>query len=226
MKYLFAFSILAILFLSNCKNKTAEDEQASSGTVEESTEKLDTVLSGNDIGVLNQLRFSRFAQSQDQRVEWSDFRMVTSSHDDSLHVSAFQPDSSYYKEYGRFLKYSPDSSFFVDLDSYNIDFHKNKKGELVPIEVGPDTEVSVVDIAQKEKTRLVFLGPGNGVEDAGWIDNNTIVLLGYHEKDTSKLKTAVLWRYHIPTKTFYVYESPDNSLAQGLLEWRRERLRR
>jgi hypothetical protein len=151
--------------------------------------------------------------------------MVTSSQEDSLQVSAFQPDSSYYKEYGRFLKYSPDSSMFVDLDSYNIDFQKNRKGQLVPIEVGPDTEVSLIDVAQKEKTRLVFLGPGNGVEDAGWIDNNSVVLLGYHEKDTSKIKTAVLWRYHVPTKTFYVYESPDNSVAQGLLEWRRERFR-
>ncbi len=225
MKYLSVLSIIAILFLSNCKDKSEEEEQAGPATNEESTERLDTVFSANDIGVLNQLRFSRFARSQNQRVEWSEFRMVTSSQEDSLQVSAFQPDSSYYKEYGRFLKYSPDSSMFVDLDSYNIDFQKNRKGQLVPIEVGPDTEVSLIDVAQKEKTRLVFLGPGNGVEDAGWIDNNSVVLLGYHEKDTSKIKTAVLWRYHVPTKTFYVYESPDNSVAQGLLEWRRERFR-
>ncbi len=225
MKYLSVLSILVLLFLSNCKNKSEEEEQAGGATIEESTEKLDTVLSANDINVLNQLQFSKFAHSQNQRVEWSDFRMVTSSHEDSLHVSSFQPDSLYYKEYGRFLKYSPDSSMFVDLDSYNIDFQRNRKGQLVPIEVGPDTEVSLVDKTQKEKTRLVFLGPGNGVEDAGWIDNNSVVLVGYHEKDTSKTKTAVLWRYHVPTKTFYVYESPDYSVAQGLLEWRRERLR-
>jgi len=225
MKYLSVLSILAILFLSNCKNKTAEDEQASPSTIEESTEKLDTVLSGNDITVLNQLKFSRYAVSQNQPVEWSDFRMVMSSHDDSLHVSAFQPDSSYYKEYGRLLKYSPDSSMFIDIDSYNIGFQKNRNGKLVPIEIGPDTEVSLVDVGEKEKTRLVFLGPGNGIEDAGWIDNNSAVLVGYHEKDTTKLKTAIIWRYHIPTKSFYVYESSDTLMPRRLLNWRRERLR-
>lgn len=224
MRYLSILTIVAIFFLGSCKNDSAEDEAAGPATIEESTERLDTVLSGNDLGVLNQLSFSRYASARNNPIKWADFRMVTSLHD-SLHASSFQPDSSYYRKYGRFLKYSPDSSMFIDLDSYNVDFQQNRKGEEVPVEIGPDTEVSLVDVAQKEKTRLLFLGPGNGVEDAGWIDNNSAVLIGYHEKDTSKLKTAVIWRYHLPTKTFYVYESADTSIPRQLLNWRKERFR-
>lgn len=217
MKYLFSLIILAFL-LSNCKNNS-EDEQAAVAT-EDSTERLDTFFSANDIAQLNEFRFSKFSD-----VDWSKFHMVTSSHDDSLMVTPFQPDSSYYRNFGRMLRYSPDSSMFIDLDSYNIEFQKNSSGKKVVLEQGPDTEVSLVNIPEKERTRLVFFGPGNGVEDAGWFDNQTAVLVGYHEKDTTKSKKAVVWRYHVPTKTFHVYESADTSITGQMLRWRKERLK-
>jgi hypothetical protein len=225
MKYLFVISIFAFLFFCHCKDDTAEDQQESSGTQEDSTESLDTVFSAKDISFLGQLKFSKYATSQRAPVDWSKFRMVTSSQDDPLLVSKFQPDSSYYERYGWMLRYSPDSSMFIDLDSYNIEFQKNRKGQLIAFENGPDTEVSLVNLENKEKTRLVFLGPGNGVEDAGWIDNNNAILVGYHEKDTTKSKKTVIWRYHVPTKTFHVYESSDTTIAARLLNWRRQRFR-
>jgi hypothetical protein len=135
-------------------------------------------------------------------------------------VSAFAPDKSYFSNYGRLLKYSPDSTMFVDLDSYNIEFHNNER----PIEKGPDTEVSMVDLVNKQRTRLIFLGPGNGVEEAGWIDVDNVLLIGYREADTSRTKIPVIWRYHVPTKSFHVYESTNPAIAALLIKWRRERL--
>jgi hypothetical protein len=85
--------------------------------------------------------------------------------------------------------------------------------------------VSLIDLEEKEKKRLVFLGPGNSVEEAAWIDNYNFLLIGYHASDTAKVKTAVIWRYHIPTKTFHVYESSDSSITTGLTSWRKERFR-
>jgi len=225
MKYLAFLGILAVVFFSNCKSSSDDDQQAGRMATEDSAESLDTVFSRPDITYLGQLSVSKYAISKGTPIDWGQFAMVTSSQDDSLLTSAFQPDTSYYRTYGRFLRYSPDSSMFIDLDSYNVDFQKNKDGRLYPIEHGPDTEVSLVDLARKQRTRLVFLGPGNGVEDGGWIDNNSVVLIGYHEQDTSKLKKAVVWRYHVPTKTFHVYESPDASIVGQLLNWRKERFR-
>ena len=220
MKYLLSLLVVALLF-SNCQSDSKEEEETAPVATEESTERLDTVFSAADIGRLNQLRFSQFSQGQNP-VDWSKFRMVTSTHD-SLLVTAFQPDSSYYRLYGRMLKFSPDSTMFVDLDSYNIEFQKNSSGKQVPVGKGPDTEVSLVSLPEKKKTRLVFLGPGNGVEDGGWIDNQTVMLVGYHETDTTKLKKAVIWRYHVPTKTFHIYESADTSIPAQLLRWRKAR---
>lgn len=225
MRYLTFVIVVVTLFISSCKNNGDDDQQAAPVTTEEPTERLDTVFSGADLNYLDQLRASKYAAAQNTPIDWSKFRMVTSSHEDSLVTSPFQPDTAYYRMYGRLLRYSPDSSMFIDLDSYNVDFQKNRKGEIYPIEHGPDTEVSLVDLENKRRTRLVFLGPGNGVEDGGWIDSNSVVLVGYHEKDTSKLKKAVIWRYHVPTKTFHVYEAADTSIVGQLLRWRKERFR-
>ena len=224
MKYLTFISILAALFFSDCKSNPDEDQQAVAAGGE-TTERLDTVFSQRDIAYLSQLKASTYAIAQHAPIVWSKFTMVASSQDDSLVTSPFRPDSSFYRTYGRLLKYSPDSSMFIDMDSYNIDFQKNKSGRLYPIEHGPDTEVSLVDLEKKQRTRLVFLGPGNGVEDGGWIDSNSVVLIGYYEKDTSKIKKAVIWRYHVPTRSFHVYESPDTSIVGKLLSWRKERIR-
>jgi hypothetical protein len=222
MKYLPVYIIVLVLFLWACKNKDSEGQQSVSS--EDSMERLDTLFSQKDITVLDQLKFSKYAGSNRGPVDWRKFRMVTSSQEDSLIVSAFEPDKLYYEEYGRLLKYSPDSSLFVDIDSYNIEIQKDKSGRLIPIEKGPDTEVSLINLGNNEKTQLLFIGPGNGVEEAVWIDNNNLLLIGYHETG-AKLKTPTIWRYHVPTKTFHIYESSDHSIAAQLANWRKERFR-
>ena len=94
MKYLSAIFILA-LFLGSCKDDTAGDQQADVIT-EDSTERLDTVFSQADVNYLNQLKFSGYAQSQNAAVNWNSFRMVTSSHNDSLIVTKFQPNKAFW----------------------------------------------------------------------------------------------------------------------------------
>ena len=60
-----------------------------------------------------------------------------------------------------------------------------------------------------KKTRLLFVGPAASVEDGGWIDNNNIVLLGMEERKNDGMKVPVIWKYHLPTKSFYLYEYPE-----------------
>jgi len=225
MKYFLALFFAGVFFLSACKDESSDEPQAIPVTTEESIEKLDTVFSAKSVELLNQLAFSKYARTQSAPVDWTTFRMVTSSHDDSMLLSQFVSDTAFYKKYGKLLKYSPDSSMFIDLDSYNIDFHHNSQGQLSPIEKGPDTEISLVELADNERTRLLFLGPGNSVEEATWINNEDLLLIGYHASDTTNQRTPVIWRYHIPTKTFYIYESDDKTIGGQLVNWRKERFR-
>jgi hypothetical protein len=224
MKNISIILFLALAFWS-CKNDASEESQSELPSSTDTVERLDTIFSSENIAFLNQLDFSKYARSESSAIDWNRFRMVTSTHEESPMVTPFTPDRLFYQHYGKLLKYSPDSSMFIDIDSYNIELQKNKKGDLVPIENGPDTEVNLVDVEKKQKTRLIFLGPGNGVEEAGWIDNQTAILIGYRETDTTKTKNAVIWRYHVPTKTFHVYETANPNVAALLINWRKERLR-
>jgi len=214
--------LFAILVLSSCKNRS-EEQRSIPVILEDSSEKLDTVFSQKDITSLNQLKLSQYASAQNSPIDWSTFSMVTSFEEDSLLRTAFKPDKLFYEQYGQLLKYSPDSTMFIDLDSYNIEVQQNKMGQSIIMEKGPDTEVSLVQLESKERTRLAFLGPGNGVEEALWVDNNNVLLIGYNEIDTTKLKKAFIWRYHIPTKLFHVYESSDSRVGGQLTNWRKQR---
>lgn len=227
MKYFLYTCIAVVLIVVSCKDNTKTAPQTVTPPGEDSvTETVDTLLSAEAIQSFRTSGFSDYAKKKAAGFDWSKFRMVSSWQEDSMLVAPFTPDKDYYTSYGPFLKYSPDSSLFIDLDSYNIDITKDSKGRLVGHEIGPDCEVSLVDVDDKTKTRLVFLGPGGSIEDATWLDNSTLVLMGVQENEKGA-KAATLWRFHIPTKTYYLYEIPDTTVAGPLMGyWRTERLKK
>jgi hypothetical protein len=227
MKYLIHSCIVAVLIFVSCKDKAPQEPPANTENREDSgaMENIDTLLSAETIQSFSTSGFSGYAKEKSPGFDWSKFRMTATWQEDSALVTPFHPDKAFYASYGPFLKYSPDSSMFIDLDSYNIEIRKDSKGRYIGSELGPDCEVSLVDIEGGKKTRLVFLGPGGSIEDGIWLDNQTLVLMGVQDNGEGG-KTASLWRYHVPTHTFYLYEIPDTAVAAPLIGyWRKERLK-
>lgn len=226
MKYLIYTCIATLLIAVSCKDDPKKEPQAPEAPQEDSVvETLDTLLSAETVQSFSTTAFSDYAKKKVSGFDWNKFRMTSSWQDDSLLVSPFQPEKDFYTSYGPFLKYSPDSSRFIDLDSYNIDIKKDAKGRFIGNGIGPDYEVSLVDVKDGTKTRLVFMGPGGSIEDALWLDNQTLVLMGVQENEKGG-KMPTLWRFHLPTKTFYLYEIPDTTLAGSLMGyWKTERLK-
>ena len=226
MKNVFYVFLAGFLLITACTDP-AEEKQLPQDTATDSlgAEQVDTLVTAETIQLFDQSGFSGFAKSQTEGFDWSKFKLVNVWKEDSLLVSAFNPSKEYFRSYGKFVKYSPDSTKFIDLDSYNIDI-TNKQGKYSGEEMGPDTEVNLVDIRNKEKTRLVFVGPSGSVEDGGWLDDETVVLIGIQENAAANSKTAVLWKYHLPTETFFLYEMQDPSSAEKIMnKWRAQRLK-
>ncbi|MHA4845443.1 hypothetical protein ACX0G7_14820 [Flavitalea antarctica] len=219
--------LITALIFASCQDKPDQKAPPETAVVDSvANENIDTVLSNETIALFNQSGFSTFAKSKVPGFDWSKFRMMNSWKEDSLYITPFEPPANYYETYKPFLKYSPDSSMFIDLDSYNLAIEKDKNGQRIGIESGPDTEVSLVNVKKNAKTRLVFLGPGSSIEDGSWIDNENLILLGFQETGNGGTKVPVIWRYHLPTTTFYIYEMPDPAVAKQLMgQWRKERLK-
>jgi hypothetical protein len=226
MKYLLYTCIAVLLIIASCKDDPKKEPPVVTGPQEDSvTEVIDTVLSAETVQSFSASGFSDYATKQVTGFNWNKFRMISAWKEDSMLISPFKPEKEFYTNYGPFLKYSPDSTQFIDLDSYNIDIKKDSKGRFTGNELGPDYEVSLVDVEDNTRTRLAFLGPGGSIEDALWLDNNTLVLMGVQDNEKNG-KTPTLWRFHVPTKTFYIYEIPDTTMAGPLMGyWKKERLK-
>lgn len=226
MKIIHNASFTALLALAACQGnadkKAPESEQKQEDSVVESS---DTLLSDETIQSFNTAGISDYARKKAAGFDWSKFRMVSVYEEDSMLVSKFTADKNFFRDYGPFLKYSPDSSMFIDLDSYNIDITRDAQGHFTGAGIGPDTEVSLVNVGDSTRTRLVFLGPGGSIEDGIWLDNHTLVLIGVQENERGE-RVPTVWRFELPTKTYYIYELPDPSLAGSLSDyWKTERLK-
>lgn len=224
------YIILLLLILAACNdnNQQKEPQAVAPPETEDSVivETVDSIFNPETVDSFNTLGFTDYARSRQTAPNWSDFRLTNTWSEDSLLSSQFTPEKNYYAYYGPLLKYSPDSSRFIDLDSYNMHIAKNNRGQLIASPSGPDYEVSLVDSATGTKQRLLFLGPGSSVEDAIWLDNDNLALLGVMDyDDDSTGKVAAIWKFHLPTNTFYLYELNNPDMIRQMSSWRRKRLK-
>ncbi len=205
--------LVALLMLAACQS--AEEDKALAPPVTTDsvavdstiTETIDTVLTQNIISVFQQSGSVKKIREVENGFDFTRFRMVNTWKEDTAMSQPFTISASYLKGQGNLLKFSPDSSYLLDLDSYAIELNATKKSEPVKMR-GPDTEVSLIDIENKNKIRLLFMGPAGSIEEGGWMDNDNIVLLGMEERSNDGKRIPVIWKYHVPTKTFYLYEYP------------------
>lgn len=224
--YLIAATAVFAVACGSNEDKKAEPPETTAEVPDSTVEELQTDgFSRENIDTFSTMAFSSYAKKQKPDFDWSRFKLEHNWIDSSMYTTSWTPGKDFYDRYGRFLKYSPDSSRFIDLDSYNIEIVKDKKGNLVGTEVGPDVEVSLINPTTGKKTRVLFFGPGNSVEDALWLDKDNVAIMGTEEREKIG-KVATVWKYNIPTNSFYQYELQDSVVARRLVGyWRRERLK-
>ena len=233
-KHLYLFITLFCTIIISCNNDdkaTADNTIKPAGTAtpaEDSVEiinAVDSFFTPETINTFSTTAFSDYAKKKSAAINWSKFEMIQIYSVDSPLAQPATLDRKFFDAYGPFLKYSPDSSMFIDLDSYNVDIKKEKNGKRTAIELGPDFEVSLIDLKTKVKMRLIFMGPQGSVEDATWLDNENLVLMGV-QNYSDKNGRVTVWKYNVPTNTFFVYEWKDDATAKQLLGyWRTERLK-
>lgn len=228
MKYIFA-ALLAIGIYSCNSSDTPADTPAESqiDTTQFSSEiAVDSVLNSDMIFFFDSSGYSDHFKESVSSFDWNKFKLVGTWQEDSMYTRPFEPSENYFNYYGKLLRYSPDSNYFIDLDSYQIEIYKDKNGKLRSAENGPDTEITLVDTRNNTKTRLIFVGPSGSIEDGNWLNNSTLMLAGWNISDSDSL-TAYIYKIHVPTNTYTLYELSDTAKAVDLMgSWRKERLKK
>ncbi|MCM5529899.1 hypothetical protein [Parasegetibacter sp. NRK P23] len=201
----FLSSALVIIFVFACNNgdkeSTAPEDQSDSVNILARTDSSFEV-SGPAEGALQQ--WFSFIQPE-YKLSIDSFVLTDIWVEDSLITEPFKPDSLYYPLYGKYLRYAPDSAYFVDLDSYNI-LLKETNGVVSGTVGGPDNLVFLIDKNNQIKKRLLFNGPGTYIQDAWWINNESVLLASIAEGDSMNRFEPVLWKINIVEDLFEKYE--------------------
>jgi hypothetical protein len=102
-----------------------------------------------------------------------------------------------------FFIYSPDSTNCIDLDSYSLGVVKDSLGQLVLYGREVDTEVAMIDLKAKKKIRIWFCGTPCIAEEAQWIRNDLIYILGLTIDNNREYPT--IWTFE-----------KNNHISQGI----------
>ncbi|WP_310557504.1 hypothetical protein [Flavobacterium sp.] len=84
-------------------------------------------------------------------------------------------DKNFDKIYEPFLIYSPQKTQYIDIDSNTWQVEDS---EMKNVTFNPDQVINLVDLKSKKIEKIMFVGPSQWVEDAFWINEESLILLG------------------------------------------------
>jgi len=102
--------------------------------------------------------------------------------------------------FNRFYIFHPDSSKIIDLDSYSLIIENDSLGNLFTIGSGVDLEVAIIDTKKQRRTRVLFCGTECMPEEASWIRDDFIYILGFSKDED--LDYATIWTYELNNNFF------------------------
>ena len=182
-------SILVKRFLEN--NKKIESIYTELDSIQNKSDSLYNLLTKSQ-NIQNNRKSNwlrHYGISQEHFIETS----VTEK--ESFYSTEYDPYDESIRIYNRFLIYSPDSSCFIDLDSYSLMLERNDAGELITYGTEVDMQAALVSITEKIRKTLIFCGTACLIEEAEWIDNNTVCILGFTDPDENP--TPTIWTFHL-----------------------------
>jgi hypothetical protein len=186
MKKLSAFILCLIMFA--CNNQSGDERTTERDTV--TTEVEDDFYP---------VRFSKsfadlsaFILKQDSSFSSEKFADFQPFNMDSVKWNRM--DEETFAEYREFFVYNADSSLALDLVSYNF-IISNKAGVQKLDFAGPDTEIGLIDVKNKMRKRLLFLGSSGMVLDGKWDERGNVVLVGAQDAGNETFQ-PLLWRYY------------------------------
>ena len=180
-------TICIIFLLCSCvvrENKSVPSENTSDLVIS----RLDRWLDYYD------LKISNFTDS----LPMAELDLISSDHEFLSEVDHL---------YGSFFIFSPDSSNYIDLDSYSLVLEKDSLGQLISTGSEIDTEAAWIDLKRKKRSRILFCGTECRPEEAYWVKNNVVYILGISKLDD--MDFAAIWKFDIDNHFFQQITTSD-----------------
>ena len=192
--------------IASCSGNNKE-EQKENIVVDDSTQTAVSIASEDSMMIFNNKAEGWISASiKRPGIDWNHFHLEEFWSDDSLQANPFVPEKDFYKDYTQVLRWSPDSSYILDFGSYGSVKVKDASGN-TRIEGGePDTEVSMIYPKERNKTRLLFFGPGTTIVDGRWLDSSQVAVLGVYDERGNNRPDTLMWIINAKDKFFRKYK--------------------
>lgn len=192
---------LSCIVLNACHNKdnSADENQEldDSLTAAHSVKGDDSAKIFDNKGAIN------FVQNfSSKKLKWKRFHLQAYGIDlnEKGKPENFVPEKNFYKEYASVLKYSPNKKHILDLNSDNLIPVKNANGKTVLEGGDPETEISLINVVNKKRTKLLFFGPDSEIITGEWLSNDEVAIVGTVPTVNNKMDTLM---HVINIKTFF-----------------------
>ncbi len=121
-------------------------------------------------------------------------------------------DSASLHPFAHLLVYNSNRTKALDLFSGNF-IITEKRGKTFAARGEPDTELALIDVSAKTKTRLLYVGPSYTLTDAVWINDSTVGVTGGEIIKEGQLQ-PMLWKLDITKKTAALYRYTDTLIVE------------
>ena len=96
----------------------------------------------------------------------------------TLSESVFNPQNTYMRIYFPYCRISPDRHQCIDVSSYHYLFKKDSLGRTISEGMQVDSAVKLFIPPEKKQFRLLFAGSQTRFDDAFWLDNQHLIVVG------------------------------------------------
>jgi hypothetical protein len=177
--------VVAVFFACACNNAAVKDQDANGKDSVTIAEKEEAILYQEWLPEL-----FHYIGSRDSTFRPAAFRSEIRLSTDTL---LKQPqDMEQLRPFLPFILINSDSSYALDyVSSGYVIAHKKNAGRLIP--GGPDTELALIDLKKRERTRMLFLGSSGTVLTARWISSTEYVVAIAEEQLDGKLGIEI-WK--------------------------------
>ena len=202
-------SSLLLLFLAACNNRSGSETETAPAPATQQGE-----FGANDISASFQKGLPLWLEwIKSHHASFTVDSLVNTESGTQQPLPAYPIDTARLRPVRSLLIYNGDSTQAIDLFSNNYVF-SSRDGKTVAEEAGPDTEVQWIDFKNGKMQRLWYSGPGATVQDAAWINGDTVAIAGMQETEKGERHPAI-WVLSLPNHTIdtYVYRQPVTASA-------------
>lgn len=189
------YIILASILLLSCNTEQNREQAQNTGT--------DSLLSDNE-DYINGLKEDKSLMLNLKQIsnfpEPDSFSLKNITEGDGT-ADFYKYDAdltdSFFIKYGPMIVFNDDSTKFIDGFSYRYMIDFDTKGKRLAAGGDPESEVAIVDVRTKKRTRILYCGTTCSIEKVFWYNKDIIGILALNSENADDKYIPVLWFMNI-----------------------------